>query len=124
MRACGPGEFMVLALVMFLVLVMVMVSGSGSGSGFWFLVPGFWFLASFEAQLNMMARRLSHRVVAIGSFPPSSESWRPTHSTHKFTRAHRVGGRAVSCAGSCSGIMHVGQPERGLGIAHARQVCA
>ena len=39
-----------------------------------------------------MARRLSHRVVAIGSFPPSSESWRPTHSTHKFTRANRVGG--------------------------------
>ena len=47
------------------------------------------FRASLEAQLVMVARRLSHRVVAIGFLPPSSESWRPTHSTHKFTRAPR-----------------------------------
>ena len=45
------------------------------------------FRASLEAQLLMVARRLSHRVVAIGLFPPSSDSWHPTHSTHKFTRA-------------------------------------
>ena len=45
------------------------------------------FRASLEAQLSMVARRLSHRVVAIGHFPPSSDSWHPTHSTHKFTRA-------------------------------------
>ena len=45
------------------------------------------FRASLEAQLLMVARRLSHRVVAIGFFPPSSDSWHPTHTTHKFTRA-------------------------------------
>ena len=45
------------------------------------------FRASLEAQLLMVARRLSHRVVAIGLCPPSSDSWHPTHSTHKFTRA-------------------------------------
>ena len=39
----------------------------------------------------MVARRLSHRVVAIGLFPPSSDSWHPTHSTHKFTRATASG---------------------------------
>ena len=49
------------------------------------------FRASLEAQLLMMARRLSHRVVAIGLFPPSSDSWHPTHSTHKFTRATASG---------------------------------
>ena len=48
--------------------------------------------ASLEAQLSMVARRLSHRVVAIGHFPPSSDSWHPTHSTHKFTRATAWGG--------------------------------
>ena len=47
--------------------------------------------ASLEAQLLMMARRLSHRIVAIGLFPPSSDSWLPTHSTHKFTRATASG---------------------------------
>ena len=47
--------------------------------------------ADHEAQLFMMARRLSHRVVAIGLFPPSSDSWHPTHSTHKFTRATASG---------------------------------
>ena len=45
------------------------------------------FRASLEAQLVMMARRLSHRVVAIGFFPPSSDSWHPTHTSHEFTRA-------------------------------------
>ena len=50
------------------------------------------FRASLEAQLLMVARRLSHRVVAIGHFPPSSDSWHPTHSTHKFTRATAWGG--------------------------------
>ena len=49
------------------------------------------FRASLEAQLLMVARRLSHRVVAIGLFPPSSDSWHPTHSTHKFTRATASG---------------------------------
>ena len=39
----------------------------------------------------MMARRLSHRVVAMGFFPPSSDSWHPTHSSHKFTRATASG---------------------------------
>ena len=47
--------------------------------------------ASLEAQLLMMARRLSHRIVATGLFPPSSDSWHPTHSTHKFTRATASG---------------------------------
>ena len=49
------------------------------------------FRASLEAQLLMMALRLSHRGVAIGVFPPSSDSWHPTHSTHKFTRATASG---------------------------------
>ena len=49
------------------------------------------FRASLEAQLSMMARRLSHRVVAIGFLPPSSDSWHPAHSTHKFTRATASG---------------------------------
>ena len=49
------------------------------------------FGASLEAQLLMMARRLSHRGVAIGLVPPSSDSWHPTHSTHKFTRATALG---------------------------------
>ena len=49
------------------------------------------FRASLEAQLVMMARRLSHCFVAIGLFPPSSDSWRPTHTTHKFTRATALG---------------------------------
>ena len=40
----------------------------------------------------MVARRLSHRFVATGLFPPSSDSWLPTHSTHKFTRATAWGG--------------------------------
>ena len=70
MRACGPGEYGVWDLG-------------------WGLNPGFG--ASLEAQLLMMARRLSHRVVAIGLFPPSSDSWHPTHSTHKFTRATASG---------------------------------
>ena len=47
--------------------------------------------ASLEAQLLMVARRLSHRVVAIGLFPPSSARWLPTHRTHKFTRATASG---------------------------------
>ena len=49
------------------------------------------FRASLEAQLVMVARRLSHRVVAIGFLPPSSDSWHPTHTTHKFTRAPALG---------------------------------
>ena len=56
------------------------------------------FRASLEAQLSMMARRLSHRVVAIGFLPPSSDSWHPTHSTHKFTRAP-AWGEAIPGAG-------------------------
>ena len=56
------------------------------------------FRASLEAQLSMVARRLSHRVVAIGHFPPSSDSWHPTHSTHKFTRAP-AWGEAIPGAG-------------------------
>ena len=39
----------------------------------------------------MVARRLSHRVVAIGLLPPSSATWRPTQITHKFTRATALG---------------------------------
>ena len=53
--------------------------------------PGEFRVSLREAQLVMMARRLSHRVVAIGLFPPSSDSWLPTHSTHKFTRATASG---------------------------------
>ena len=53
------------------------------------------FRASLEALLLLMALRLSHRFVAIGLFPPSSDSWHPTHSTHKFTRA-TAWGRAFS----------------------------
>ena len=49
------------------------------------------FRASLEAQLLMVARRLSHRFVAIGLFPPGSDSWLPTHSTHKSTRATASG---------------------------------
>ena len=49
------------------------------------------FRASLEAQLLMVARRLSQRIVAISLFPPSSDSWHPTHSTHKFTRATASG---------------------------------
>ena len=45
------------------------------------------FRASLEALLLLMALRLSHRFVAICLFPPSSDSWHPTHSIHKFTRA-------------------------------------
>ena len=56
------------------------------------------FRASLEAQLVMVARRLSHRVVAIGFLPPSSDSWHPTHSTHKFTRAP-AWGEAIPGAG-------------------------
>ena len=57
------------------------------------------FRVSLEALLLLMALRLAHRFVGIGLFTPSSDSWHPTHSTHKFTRAtawgesnfHRVG---------------------------------
>ena len=56
------------------------------------------FRASLEAQLVMLARRLSHRVVAIGFLPPSSDSWHPTHTTHKFTRAP-AWGEAIPGAG-------------------------
>ena len=79
MRACGPGEFLFLFFVGF----------RGSGGFVFCGVSEFW--ASLEAQLLMVARRLSHRVVAIGLFPPSSDSWHPTHSTHKFTRATASG---------------------------------
>ena len=69
MRACGPGEYLVL------------VSGSG-----------FWFLASFEAQLTLMARRLSHRVVAIG-YTPSRQRQLASHPQYyKFSRAPALGG--------------------------------
>ena len=54
-------------------------------------IAGCGFRPSLEAQLSMVARRLSHRVVAIGHFPPSSDSWYPPHSTHKFTRATALG---------------------------------
>ena len=91
MRACGPGEFLVLALFlfMFLVLVLVLVSGSGSASA---SASGFGFLASFEAQLTLMARRLSHRVVAIG-YTTSRQRQLVSHPQYyKFSRAPALGG--------------------------------
>jgi len=37
--------------------------------------------ASRRRCVFVLARRLSHRFVATGKRPPSSESWHPTHST-------------------------------------------
>ena len=64
------------------------------------------FRASLEAQLSVMARRLSHRVVAIGFLPPSSDSWHPTHSTHKFTRATAWGGAILASVRLMAGFLH------------------
>ena len=74
------------------------------------------FRASLEAQLVMMARRLSHRVVAIGLFPPSSDSWHPTHSTHKFTRATAWGG-AIPGVRSSDGWLHAHSRESAVRLA-------
>ena len=65
------------------------------------------FRASLEAQLLMVARRLSHRVVAIGLFPPSSDSWHPTHSTHKFTRATAWEERFLASVRLMVGFLHI-----------------
>ena len=56
MRACGPGEFLVM------VLVLVMVSG-------------FWFLASCRQRVWVWAERLSHSVVATGIIVPTSSAF-------------------------------------------------
>ena len=82
------------------------------------------FRASLEAQLSMVARRLSHRVVAIGHFPPSSDSWHPTHSTHKFTRATAWGG-AIPGVRSSDGWLLAHSRESAVAlsviIVHCRQ---
>ena len=82
------------------------------------------FRASLEAQLLMVARRLSHRVVAIGLFPPSSDSWHPTHSTHKFTRATAWGG-AIPGVRSSDGWLLAHSRESAVAlsiiIVHCRQ---
>ena len=93
------------------------------------------FRASLEAQLLVVARRLSHRVVAIGLFPPSSDSWHPTHSTHKFTRATASGEsnfhRAVigyldhtttRWKLSCAGPQMSGRPSGSLRICPAHRI--
>ena len=54
------------------------------------------FRASLEAQLLVMARRLSHRVVAIGFLPSRQRSLASHPHYYKFTRATRKGGRAAS----------------------------
>ena len=72
----------------------------------------------------MVARRLSHRVVAIGHFPPSSDSWHPTHSTHKFTRATAWGG-AIPGVRSSDGWLLAHSRESAVAlsiiIVHCRQ---
>ncbi len=63
------------------------------------------FRPSLEAQLSMVARRLSHRCVAIGLLPPSSESWRPTYSIRKFTGA-RWEERFLASVRLMAGFLH------------------
>ena len=53
-----------------------------------------------------MARRLSHLAVAIGILPPSSDSWRPAHTTPNLPGPPAKGGEPAALLPSAAIMIH------------------